>query len=124
MTTDSRKQLGRWGEELAARHLQSLGYTIIARNWRYGRGELDVVDQAGQILVFAEVKTRRGRDLGTPEEGVTPAKARQLLQLAQAYLYKNNLDDIEWRIDMVAVELDKSGKLLRCEHIPNAVTAW
>lgn len=124
MTGDPRKQLGRWGEDLAARHLESLGYTIIARNWRYGRGEIDLVAQAGQLLIFAEVKTRRGRDLGTPEEGVTPAKARQLLQLAQAYLFKNNLTDIEWRVDMVAVELDKSGKLLRCEHIPNAVTAW
>lgn len=122
--TDPRKQLGRWGEDLAARHLEGQGYTIIARNWRYGRGEIDLIAQAGAILLFVEVKTRRGRDLGTPEEGVTRAKARQLLQLAQAYLYSHNLDDIEWRIDMVAVELDKTGKFLRCEHIPNAVTAW
>ena len=52
MTTDPRKQLGRWGEDLAARHLQGLGYTIIARNWRYGRGEIDLVAQAGAILAF------------------------------------------------------------------------
>lgn len=119
---DDRKALGKWGEGLAARYLEEQGYQIVARNWRTRQGELDLVAQAGEMLVFVEVKTRRGRAAGTPEEGVTQRKGRQLLELAQAYLLAHELEDVEWRIDVVAVELDGHGRLLRCEHIPNAVT--
>jgi len=119
-----RRQLGQWGESVAAHHLEALGWQIVTRNWRCARGEIDLVAQAGEILVFVEVKTRRGRALGTPEEGVTPAKGRKLLELAQMYLYQHNLADLDWRIDVVAVELDSSGKLLRCDHIPNAILGW
>jgi putative endonuclease len=120
----SRRQLGQWGEQVAARHLESLGYEILQRNWRCRRGEIDLIVQAGEVLVFAEVKTRQGHSFGTPEEGVTPAKARRLLQLAQMYLLENELDDLEWRVDIVAVELDQEGRLIRCDHVPNAVWAW
>ncbi len=121
---NGRKRLGNWGESVAATHLESKGYRILHRNWRCARGEIDLVAQAGDVLVFVEVKTRRGRKSGTPEEGVTPRKARRLLDLGQYYLYENDLDDVEWRVDIVAVELDGRGKLLRCEHIPNAVLGW
>ena len=126
MTTSGsnrRKKLGAWGESVAATHLEHLGYTIIARNWRCARGEIDLIMQTGDLFAFVEVKTRRGRDMGAPEESLTPAKGRKLMQLAQMYLAENNLD-VDWRIDFVAVELDKTGKLLRCEHIPNAVLGW
>jgi putative endonuclease len=82
------------------------------------------VAQAGTELVFVEVKTRRGRAMGTPEEGLTPTKARKLLELAQHYLYEHDLDEIDWRIDLVAVELDAKGKFLRCDHIPNLALGW
>jgi putative endonuclease len=121
---DGRRRLGQWGESVAAHHLEGDGYVIIARNWRCARGEIDLVAQAGQVLVFVEVKTRRGRALGTPEEGVTWSKRRKLLEVAQQYLFQHQLDDVDWRIDMIAVELDTKGKLLRCDHIENAVTAW
>ncbi|MCA9934639.1 MAG: YraN family protein [Anaerolineales bacterium] len=121
---DGRKKLGNWGESVAATHLEAKGYRILQRNWRCARGEIDLVAQAGDVLVFVEVKTRRGRKSGTPEEGVTPRKAQRLLDLGQHYLYEHDLDDVEWRIDLVAVELDGRGKLLRCEHIPNAVMGW
>ncbi len=121
---DGRKKLGSWGESVAATHLESKGYRIVQRNWRCARGEIDLIAQTGDVLVFVEVKTRRGRGSGTPEEGVTPQKARRLLDLGQAYLYESDLDNVEWRVDLVAVELDGRGKLLRCEHIPNAVMGW
>lgn len=120
---DGRKQLGAWGELVAAHHLEAQGYQIVARNWCCRQGEIDLVACAGTIWVFVEVKTRRGRDMGTPEEGLTPAKSKKLIQIAQIYLAEHDLD-VDWRIDLVAVELDKSGKLLRCEHIPNAVLGW
>jgi len=121
---DGRKKLGQWGESVAAIHLQAKGMTILARNWRCRRGEIDLVAQDGDELVFVEVKTRRGRGLGTPEEALTSRKAKKLLQLGQLYLAQQELDDADWRIDLVAVELDAGGKLLRCEHIPNAVLGW
>lgn len=122
--SDARKRLGEWGEKVAAIHLEAKGYEIVARNWRCARGEIDIVARAGEVLVFVEVKTRRGREMGTPEEGVTARKASRLLDLARHYLYENDLDEVAWRVDMVAVELDDGGKLLRCEHVPNAARGW
>ncbi len=121
--TDGRKQLGAWGESVAAHHLEAKGYRIVTRNWRCTHGEVDLIAQAGEELVFVEVKTRRGQEMGSPEEGLTPIKQKKLMKLAQVYVAEHALD-VDWRIDLVAVELDKSGKLLRCEHIPNAVLGW
>ena len=118
-----RKKLGQWGESVAAHHLEANGYEIVERNWRCREGEIDLVARNGQEWVFVEVKTRRGRSRGTPEEGVTPRKSRQLLALGEIYTAVHDLD-VDWRIDLVAVELDSKGKLLRCEHIPNAVLGW
>jgi putative endonuclease len=131
MTTSSgngrstqRKKLGAWGEKVAAIQLEADGYRIVARNWRCQRGEIDLIAQANEnLLIFVEVKTRRGRNMGLPEEALTPHKSQKLIQLAQIYLSEHDLD-VDWRIDLVAVELDKDGKLLRCEHIPNAVLGW
>ena len=121
---NGRKQLGAWGESVAARELKAQGYHLVARNWRCRHGEIDIVARAADdCYVFVEVKTRRGRAMGTPEEGLTPRKSQKLMQLAQLYLSEHDLD-VDWQIDLVAVELAKSGKLLRCEHIPNAVLGW
>lgn len=118
-----RQSLGKWGESVAAVHLEAKGYEILSRNWRCSKGEIDLIAQAGQELVFVEVKTRKGRDTGTPEEGLTVKKGKKLLELAQLYLAENDLE-ADWRIDLVAVELDRDGKLLRCEHLPNAILGW
>ena len=79
---ESRKALGRLGEELVARALAARGYRIRERNWRCPAGELDIVAEDGDVLAFVEVKTRRGREFGTPEEAVTPAKQAKLVELA------------------------------------------
>jgi putative endonuclease len=121
--SDERQRLGVWGESVAALHLEAKGYHIVARNWRCAQGEIDLIAQAGEELLFVEVKTRRGKEMGSPEEALTPAKQKKLMKLAQIYVAENDLD-VDWRIDLVAVELDKSGKLLRCDHIPNAVLGW
>ena len=123
-TPAPRQRLGRWGEGVAATHLTALGYTIVARNWRCAAGEIDLVARDGETLVFVEVKTRRGRAYGAPEEALTPRKAQKLLQLGAHYCDAHELSDVNWRIDLVAIELDARGLLLRCEHIPNAVLGW
>ena len=120
---NARQHLGRWGEGVAATYLEAHGWHIAARNWRCPQGEIDLVAmQAGRVH-FVEVKTRRGRGHGLPEEAITPRKAAHLTAVAQTFLAEHALETAEWQIDLIAVELDTRGKLLRCEHIPHAVWA-
>jgi putative endonuclease len=122
--SDGRWLLGRWGENVAAIHLEAKGYVITDHNWRCAGGEIDLVARDGETVVFVEVKTRRGRDFGAPEEALTPHKAQKLVQLGQQYAADHDLEDVDWRIDLVAVELDREGRLLRCDHIPHAILGW
>ncbi len=121
MAKGARKRLGHTGEEIAARELTRRGYTVRERNWRSAEGELDIVAEQGQTLVFVEVRTRRGDRFGTPEESITPAKRAHLIAAAQAYLQTYALEDRDWRIDVVAVELSSQGKLIRVDVLENAI---
>ncbi|MGF1663282.1 MAG: YraN family protein [Kineosporiaceae bacterium] len=114
--------VGRYGERVAVRHLQSAGWTVIARNWRSPvrecPGELDVVARDRTALVVVEVKTRRGRRCGTAVEAVTPAKLRRLRRLAAVWLSTCRGGDPpdEVRVDVVAVHLGHAGAP-RVEHL-------
>lgn len=120
-----KKQLGAWGESVATTYLQAQGLVVVAHNWRCVYGEIDLVayqnHPAEVIWHFIEVKTRRGRNMGLPEEALTPRKAQTLLTCAQLYLAEYQLENVSWQIDLMALELDQTGKLIRCEHIPNCV---
>ncbi len=118
----SRQSLGALGERLARRHLEDKGYHILEANFRSPYGEVDLVARHGEHLVFVEVRARRGRNFGTPEESMTPAKGQRLVATAQSYLEAHPHPSGLWRIDFVAVELSPQGKLLRIEIIENAVT--
>ena len=117
----ARKGLGNAGEEIAARELTRRGYTIRERNWRCPEGELDIVAEQGQMLVLVEVRTRRGNHFGTPEESITPAKCAHLIAAAQAYLQAHSLEERDWRIDVVAIQMSSQGELLRVDVIENAI---
>jgi putative endonuclease len=117
------KLLGNRGEEAAAAHLVRLGYEILARNIRTPYGELDLLARREESTVFFEVKTRRNRTHGLPEEAITPRKRNHLLASAQYYLQQRALCEVPWRIDVVAVEFDSSGVLKRLEVFENAVHA-
>ena len=121
MTYDDRRGLGRHGEDLAARHLAAKGYEIVARNWRCETGELDLVVRDGDCLAFVEVRTRRGRALGTPEESITRAKQARLAALAEAYVQAHDWPG-DYRVDIIAIEMDRGGRLLRVDHYENAVS--
>jgi putative endonuclease len=121
MAVDDRQGLGRRGEELAAQHLMAKGYQMVARNWRCATGELDLVVRDADSLIFVEVRARRGRALGTPEESITLAKQARLIDLAEAYVQEHDWTGA-YRIDVVAIELDRQGRLLRMDHYENAVT--
>ena len=80
--TTPRIRLGNWGEGVAGRFLQEKGYRLLDANYRCRWGEVDIVAQEGDELVFVEVRTRRGAEYGTPEESVTAAKSRRLIATA------------------------------------------
>jgi putative endonuclease len=118
---ETRKRLGDAGEELAARELIRRGYVVRERNWRCPEGELDIVAEQGGTLVLVEVRTRRGDRFGTPEESITPAKRAHLIAAAQAYLQAHSLEERDWRIDVVAIEMSSQGALVRVDVIENAI---
>jgi putative endonuclease len=107
--------LGRRGEELAAEALIHSGYEIVARNWHCQAGEVDIVARQDDVYHFFEVRTRRGREYGTPEESVTPAKRQRMIDVALTYLGEQELTDVDWRIGFVAVEMDRRNQLTRLE---------
>jgi len=115
-----RRDLGAFGERVAAAHLEAKGYRIRARNFRCREGEIDIVAEDGDCLVFVEVRTRRGDAFGTPAESVTVAKERRLLTVARAYLQEHPDALPDQRIDVVAVELSR-GRLLAVQHIEGAI---
>jgi len=115
-----RRDLGAFGERVAAAHLEAKGYRIRARNFRCREGEIDIVAEDGDCLVFVEVRTRRGDAFGTPAESVTAAKERRLLTVARAYLQEHPDVPANQRIDVVGIELSK-GRLLAVQHIEGAI---
>ena len=119
--TSRRQRLGRWGERLATGHLRQKGYEIVATNYRCPSGEMDIVARDGDYFVFVEVRTRKGREFGTPEESITEDKQARIIEVAETYLQECDLGDVDWRIDVVAIELNRAGRVLRVEHIPDAV---
>ena len=122
MTSTARAGLGRAGEALARRHLEALGYVCIATNWRCRVGELDLVMRDGDCIVFVEVKTRRGEETGRAEEGVTEGQAQRVLASAEWFLAERpDLADLVWRIDVVAITLNRRGVVVRVTHWPNAL---
>jgi putative endonuclease len=111
--------LGKSGENIAHNYLKDNKYKIIARSYRLFRGEIDIIASDQKTLVFVEVKTRKSTDYGFPEESVTPSKQRQIRKIAQGFLAKNNLQDVECRFDVISLSFDeKEGYSIR--HIKNA----
>jgi putative endonuclease len=110
--------LGRRGERAAERHLRRNGYRIVVRNFRAAGAEIDLVAIDGDILVFVEVKTRRSRAAGAPEEAVDERKQTRMRRAAEVFARRYRADEIEMRFDIVAV--DASGKRLEIELLRNA----
>ena len=121
----STKALGDRGEALAAAFLERKGYTILERNYRFDRAEVDLVCFApdddpsrGGELVFVEVKARRGTGFGRPEEAVTKEKQRQIIKAAEAYLHERRLEGSVCRFDVVAILLGSDAPEI--EHFEHA----
>jgi putative endonuclease len=98
------------------------GYTILASNWRCRIGEIDLVAQQGGQFALVEVRTRRADGPVPPEASLSPAKIRRLRALAEAYMAEADLPaDTPCRIDLIAIAVDRTGRIARLEHIVSAV---
>jgi putative endonuclease len=106
----SRANVGLIGEDAAVAGYLSKGYRLVARNWRCRIGEIDVVVARPGLLVFCEVKCRRGRSFGQPFEAVGAVKQRKLRQLAEAFLAGSGLAAERVRFDVASVTLDRGGR--------------
>ncbi len=113
--------MGRQGEKAAARYLEKAGYKILARNFGVRGGEADIIAEKEGIIHAVEVKSRSSRAFGSPEEAVTPLKARRLMRAAVSYCRSRNVSLSKLRLDVIAVEPDASGALA-IRHHPNALS--
>ena len=116
---DPRRRLGALGEQLAAEHLERLGYRIVGRNYRTRWGELDLIAHNGRLLAFVEVKTRRASGgAGSPFDAVDRRKQAQVRRIAAGWLTevsdRPRADDL--RFDVIGVTVDGTGRLVELEH--------
>jgi putative endonuclease len=117
----SRKTTGAAGEKLAADFLARRGYRLVETNYRCREGEVDIIANKDNCLIFVEVRTKHSSAFGSPEESITDRKKEHLRAVAARYRETHVGLPQAWRIDVVAVELDGAGIARRIEVIENAV---
>jgi len=105
----AKDEVGRYGERVAVEYLLDQGMSLLDRNWRCSAGEIDAILRDGTVLVFVEVKTRRGTAYGTPAEAVGRAKRSRLRRLAALWLAQSGLHSPEVRFDLVSVVPRRAG---------------
>ncbi len=111
-------ELGVRGEEIAVRYLMSKSYSILERNWRYGRLEVDIISRHNDELVMIEVKTRSGSFVESLGEAVDKRKQELLIRAANAYILKSILN-LEIRFDIISVIFLNNAEYRVC-HLENA----
>lgn len=115
--------IGRWGEDVAARYMEEKGWYIRHRDWRYNNTDIDLVciDEADTTLVFVEVKTRSTDEWGSPTEAVDSEKRRHVITAASAYKSMFRKENRLSRYDIIAVTgTPETGHTIR--HIEDAFT--
>jgi putative endonuclease len=101
---------GKKSEEMAAQFLLSRGYRILERNYRTPRGELDLIAQDGEVLVFVEVKARRGASFGEPQWAVNEKKRQHLIKASLFYLSRKRIRSRYCRFDLVVIQEGRDGQ--------------
>ncbi|GAA4111150.1 YraN family protein [Aquimarina addita] len=109
--------LGKEGEQLTINLLQNSGYSILEKNYRFGKAEVDIIARKGDIVAAVEVKTRSTPDFGNPQDFVKPKQIQLLIKAVNHYVIINDLD-VEVRFDIVAIIKNKSGT--KIEHLADA----
>ena len=114
----TKKQIGKLGEDAAEKFLLENDYTILKRNYRWARGEIDIIAQKNGTLVFVEVKTARQDKFGNPETWVNQRKQKQIGSVAEGYLQEYKIAELDCRFDVIAVT--NRGSNWQIRHIENA----
>jgi len=114
----STKLLGKRGEKVAVRFLERQGYTILARNYRFKRAEIDIIAQKQNLMLFIEVKLRSSTRFGFPEEAVSEAQAARIALAAEEYLETHDCGNQLIRFDILAVS--PVGNTFLVEHFEDA----
>lgn len=110
-------QLGELGEQMAITYLIEQGYTIVAKNWRFKKAEIDIIAQKAETLVCVEVKTRSTSDFGNPQDFIDDKKIKLLVTAMNHYVESKDLD-VEVRFDVIAIIHNK--KQTDLEHFEDA----
>ena len=105
--TRARLDLGKWGETLALKKVKKMGYKCLVQNYCCPLGEIDLIAKDKDVLVFIEIKTRKGSSIGYSKEAVDWRKKRQLSKVALTYMKENNCADTKARFDVIAIHLDQ-----------------
>jgi len=119
MDRPGKQALGRNGEDIAAEYLKKQKYRLLDRNFRCPAGELDLIFEKKEWLVFVEVKARTSADFGVPEEAVTGRKKKRILRAAEWYVAENRLEDRSQRFDVISVVFTE-GRPPVVTHFPAA----
>ncbi|PMQ01312.1 MAG: YraN family protein [Dictyoglomus sp. NZ13-RE01] len=116
----NKKELGKIGEDFAENYFKNKGFLISARNFRTPFGEIDLIAEKKNIIIFVEVKTRRTMDFGAPIEAVDNKKQEKIRFIANYYLSKFGKKNLLVRFDVFSIILDENNKIMKWEHIENA----
>ncbi len=110
----STKTTGDLGEDIATEYLQNQGFTIVERNYRYKRAEIDIIARKSNLLVFFEVKARKGNAYGYPEEAVDEKKSEMVLLAANNYIYETGWIE-EIRFDIISISMQEEQEITHFE---------
>jgi putative endonuclease len=110
--------VGKEGEKIALDFLKKKGYEIVETNYRFGRGEIDIIVRKEKLLVFVEVKTKKYGDFGDPINWINRRKQRQIGTIAKGYLFENNITDMDCQFDVIALKYEEGA--YQINHIENA----
>lgn len=114
---NNRREIGIFGETLAYNYLLENGYDILERNFRVKVGEIDIIAQKNDIIIFVEVKARSNNNYGFPYESVDFRKQKKIIRTAQNYINLKKLNNYQYRFDIIEVFLKLNNKI---NHIQNA----
>ena len=114
------KEIGKLGENFTIDFLKKRGFNILDRNYNVPLGEIDIIAQRGDLLIFVEVKTRRNLDFGMPLEAVNHTKQARIKRIAELYISTRRPKFKEIRFDIMSIILSEAGKILDWEYLINA----
>lgn len=114
------KDIGKYGESIANSYLRDLGFSILEENFRNRFGEIDIIANKNNLLIFVEVKTRFSKSYGTPSESVTKSKQQNIIKLSKYFLLKKRTLNYYIRYDVIEILLNSKDENYKITHIENA----